>query len=205
MSDLLSFLRFDVQINKRYFAFALALALGYAIFLGRHGSGVLALTAVMAFLGPTLIPWWTIGHDRAKGTIVMLTSLPITRLRLTTLKALEAFTISVVLGFCVAILLVAMGQPRIDLASAFLIGIPWSLSACLVSTGSFLLLSSRVAFYLLFPAYFAIMYTFGRLVYSNPFAALEKFSWVVCVTVLASLLFLVVATRIWAQRVSPCD
>lgn len=209
--EFLAFLEFDVWTNRKYFLFAAVLSIGYAFASNRTFSSgetgaVFVLCCTLVFLMPTLVPWWTIGNDRTKGTIRLLVGLPLSRQRLASIKAMEAFVISTVVGICVGVVLVAGGRLQWEIAIV-LIGafLPLTFAAATLTTAAFLVLPPRVALYVVLPLFVGFFETAGKrlILHSGTFDQAVILLDISAVAIGCAALAL--GTYVWSRRPSPAD
>jgi ABC-type transport system involved in multi-copper enzyme maturation permease subunit len=138
--------RFDVFVHRKYLFLGLLAIVAFSVFR-RESSPMTVPLLVAIMIGPLIIPFWTVGNDRLKGTICLLASLPIPRWQIALAKALGTSVLS--LGYavfaCLCVVLLG-GKYGMPLGAASLVA-AICISASFITTAVFLVVSSRVGSY----------------------------------------------------------
>ena len=202
----------DVKIHWRLvcgvFAY-MALLPWLGPIIGMHGKEAIMGSVLLfgAVAIPVLLPWWTVGNDRMKGTIWFVVALPMLRSEIVAVKAAETilgsllFAVSGLVGLWAAHI-VTPQEAMIAFAYASLVIVPLGL----IATSLYFVLPSRAVMLVLYGIFFgAARFAKPLVVMIGSLPFWSGYYLALCAGLSVGLATLAIAHRIWEGRASPAE
>jgi ABC-type transport system involved in multi-copper enzyme maturation permease subunit len=204
-----AFMLMDARVHWRYFSGMFGMAALLAVFgpsAGGMSKANVALYLIMftVVAAPIVVPWWTVGNDRDKGTMWMIVSLPLDRSEIVLLKTLETLIWTAAMGAFSAVIIVALGASTTWLG-IYILALPVAVAMSFLSTATFFLLPSRVAMFALYGLFFLGVKLFKPIaprISDLPSPTLLALLFVAMFTIAFASYRL--AATLWSRKISPC-